>query len=365
MKVLTILTTCLCLATPALAAPPPKIIKASDGIFAAFHDHPLVGLGEWHGLAQEVDFYAALVRDPRLAKEVGNIVVEMGDAAQQDVVDRYVNGESVSYLELRKVWSDTVGIFPTVQDLGNINLYAVVRAVNAGLPPESRIKVWLGDPPINWSQVNSKEEWQRLEEQRDIYPAGLIEREILGKQKKALVIYGVDHLDVYPDGIAPFPPPAIVQHRSPNMRARFDANHPGALFTVFPYIGFTTKPCSERFERHLKGVPIPSLIVSVRESAWEKDVLPPGCVPVAKSPGLTQAQYEAAIRNYAGFNSDGLLYLGARQSLTTSPNVPDLYLDLDFRREMDRRLRLRIGTGLSAVPDPAYNPATPQPYDPG
>ena len=101
----------ICLAwlgTPALAAPTPKVEKGTDGIFTAFRDHPLVAIGEWHGLAQELDFYATLVRDPRFTKDVGNIVLETGDAAQQAVVDRYVNGETVPYPELRKVWADTV-----------------------------------------------------------------------------------------------------------------------------------------------------------------------------------------------------------------------------------------------------------------
>ncbi|MGA7710315.1 MAG: hypothetical protein WCA81_00315, partial [Rhizomicrobium sp.] len=69
---------------PAIAAPPPKVVNANDGILAAFQSHPLVGLSEWHGLAQEMDFYAVLVRDPRFAKEVGNIVLETGDAAEQE-----------------------------------------------------------------------------------------------------------------------------------------------------------------------------------------------------------------------------------------------------------------------------------------
>jgi hypothetical protein len=146
MKSLAVVVTCLCMVLPAFGAPP-IIVNAADGIFAAFQNHPLVGLGEWHELAQELDFYAVLVRDPRFAKSVGNIVVETGDAAQQAVVDRYVNGEKVPYTELRKIWFDTVGWFPAVQALGSINFYATVRAVNQGLPPENRIKVWLGDQP--------------------------------------------------------------------------------------------------------------------------------------------------------------------------------------------------------------------------
>jgi len=65
MKVLAVLGVCLFLAMPAFAAPSPKIVNGADGIFAAFQSHPIVGLGEWHGLAQEMDFYVTLIRDPR------------------------------------------------------------------------------------------------------------------------------------------------------------------------------------------------------------------------------------------------------------------------------------------------------------
>jgi hypothetical protein len=214
MKSLTVLLAYLCLVLPAFGAPP-KIANAADGIFAAFQSHPLVGLGEWHGLAQELDFYAALVRDPRFAREVGNVVLETGDAAQQAVVDRYVNGDNVPYTELRKVWSDTVGWFPTVQALGSINFYATIRAINQTLPPEKRIKVWLGEPPIDWSQIKTKADWLPLQAQRDDYPSELIEREILGKNKKSLVIYGAAHFGLLPRRHGPISRPAPPQPARP------------------------------------------------------------------------------------------------------------------------------------------------------
>jgi hypothetical protein len=345
------------LALPALGAPPPKVVDASDGIFAAFQTHSVVGLGEWHGLAQEMDFYAVLVRDPRFAKEVGNIVLETGDAAQQAVVDRYVNGETVPYRELRKVWSDTVGWFPTVQALGSINLYAVIRAVNHGLPPERRIKVWLGDPPIEWSQIKTFADFQPLSQQRDSYPAALIEREILAKGKKALVIYGVDHFGVYPSGLDP----NLTPNAQPNLRFRLDASHPGALYVVTPYVGYTTPRCMEEFENDLDGHSAPSLAFPVRGSSLEDVVMRPGCVPFAKRAEETEEQWEASVRSLTGA-SDAFLYLGPRKSLAVSPIVPDLYLDAEFRAEIDRREKLRSGHGLAGFPDPAYNPATPRPY---
>jgi hypothetical protein len=95
-----------------------KIQPALDGIFAAFSTHPLVSLADRHGLTQIIEFYEAIIRDPRFARDVRNVVVEFGGAAHQDVIDRYVNGDAVSYVELRGVWSDTIGWVPAVEHLG-------------------------------------------------------------------------------------------------------------------------------------------------------------------------------------------------------------------------------------------------------
>jgi hypothetical protein len=343
MKALKIIVVGACLSLSAHAAPPPKVAPAADGIFAAFQSHPVVGIAEWHGLAQELDFYSILVRDPRFAREVGNIVLETGDAAQQPVVDRYINGENVPYAELRKVWADTVGWFPTVGYVGSINLYAAIRAVNAGLSRESRIKVWLGEPPIDWARITTKGDWQPLADQRDSYPVGLIEGEILAKDKKALVIYGAGHLGIYPD--------------YGNIRARLDKDHPGALFVVSPYVGYGQKDCAARFEKHIKNWPVPSLVKPIRGSALEGDIFCKGSPPA----GITQAAFEAAGRNNSGLTSDALLYLGPRKSMTFSPTDPDIYLDLEYRAELDRRMRLRTGPGMSP-PDIGRNSVSPRPF---
>ena len=173
---------------------PPMVCSAADGIFAAFQSHPLVGLGDYHGLAQLEDFFTVLIRDKRFAKDVGNVVVEFGDAAQQNTLDRYLAGEDIPYDQLRRVWSDTVGWIPTVTAIGYINFYAQVRAVNLELPPEHRIHVWLGDPPIDWSKVKTREDYSPHVAKRDQYPAEIIRTQILDKNKKALVIYGTFHL---------------------------------------------------------------------------------------------------------------------------------------------------------------------------
>ena len=98
---------------PASAQPTPapltvRATAAVGGILDAFASHPVVALGDRHGLAEELDLYAALIRDPRFASEVGYLVVEFGSATHQDTLDRYLSGETVPYADLRKVWTDSV-----------------------------------------------------------------------------------------------------------------------------------------------------------------------------------------------------------------------------------------------------------------
>jgi hypothetical protein len=180
-------------ATQAQTAKPPVVQPAIDGILAAFKTRPIVGMSDRHGIAQQQDFYSALVRDPRFAREVGNIVVEFGSASHQAIIDRYVAGEDVPYVELRKVWSDVVGWNPTVTYVGFANVFAAVRAANLSLSPDQRIRVWLGEPPVDWGTATQADVRAAMSK-RDSYPADLIVENILSKNKKAFVIYGGAHL---------------------------------------------------------------------------------------------------------------------------------------------------------------------------
>src|SRR5690348_3825243 len=83
----------------------PQVKPAIDGVFELFKEKSVVALDDSHGLAQEEMLYNEIVRDPRFAEQVGNVVVEFGGAGAQGIIDRYVNGGDVSFTELRHVWT--------------------------------------------------------------------------------------------------------------------------------------------------------------------------------------------------------------------------------------------------------------------
>jgi len=291
-----------------------RYVSAVDGLFEAFETYPLVGLGDDHGVAQGMDFYADLVRDPRFAREVGNIVVEFGASRQQDVVDRYVDAQSVPYTELRSVWTDTVGWTPTAGYLGFVEFLATVRSVNKSLPTDKRIKVWLGEPPVDWD-APSREQLMAAMSSRDSFPAALIASNILANGKKALVIYGSFHFA-----------------RGPSLRGRIEAEHPDAMFVILPYANtHRPAPCQPfaASAAHLSTDPVLATSRGNREpSASFRD-----CLHMAsQSSGVVGRPLEV--------DGDAVLFYGPLEQLTQGPFLPDYVLDAEYRREIARRSSL-------------------------
>ena len=317
----------------------PAVGPAVDGIFNAFQSHPLVGIEDDHNSAQEEDFYAALVREPRFSAEVGNVVVEFGDAAQQGTVDRYLNSQQVSYTDLRKVWTDVVGWVPTVTGLGYTNFFAQVRQVNLGLPPERRIHVWLGEPPIAWSKIKTKADFQPILAQRDAHAACVIEKKILGVNKKAVVIYGGLHF-----------------YNNLGLRKLVEKRYPAAFFIVGVYTGYATKSCTASFEQSTVDWPAPALATPIRGTSLESKLYRAGCDVTPRTslpyrPSMTEEQKtqfaETLERMISGVDGDALLYLGKAETFTRTPMEPSIYLDLRFRREIERRQKIAFGEALT------------------
>jgi hypothetical protein len=180
-----------------VAAPPvpATAIDPIAGILDAFATYPLVALGEGsHGNEQAHRFRLALIRDPRFAATVSDIVVESGTARYQDVMDRFVLGEDVAPDVLARAWRDTT----QPHDIWDLPIYEelfrAVRAVNASLPRERRLRVLLGDPPVEWENVRSLADLNVWAGQRDIHAADVVRREVIAKDRRALIVYGDDHL---------------------------------------------------------------------------------------------------------------------------------------------------------------------------
>lgn len=186
----------LCASSALTQGPQPAVpVDPVSAILDAFTSHNVVALGEPHSIEQGHALRVALVRDPRFATTVNDIVWECGSARYQGVMDRFMIGESVSDAELRETWRNTVGSINIVCDLQIYEAFIrEVKSVNDRLPAERKVRVLLGDPPIDWSVITSLPELMPWAEARDRHAVDLINREVLAKNRRALVIYGNGHL---------------------------------------------------------------------------------------------------------------------------------------------------------------------------
>jgi hypothetical protein len=311
---------------PSRPALEPK--PAIPGLLELFAAHPLVALGELHMLQDEYDFITALLHHPAFPAAVQVIVVEFGNARYQAVVDRFIAGEPIAARDLRPVWRDFFGWgfdAPIYEQF-----FRTVRAINRTLPPAQRLRVLLGDPPIDWSQISQPADVLPWVQQRDAHYAGVVETNILAPGYHGLLIAGFGHF--VRESPMPFPPGGTIVHR-------LESNHPHCMHVIMPHLGFGRE--TSALEPYLADWPIPSLISLHTTWLGELDAaLLLEDVSFIHNPDDPEPPpYKQGITLRDG--ADSYLYLGPRSSLTKSTFNPAVYRgDEQVLSELQRRLRV-------------------------
>lgn len=221
---------------------------AVNAILDAFSTHELVALGESHGIVQISDFRLALIQDARFPEVVDDVVVEFGNSIHQDLADQFVSGSHIEREELVRIWQDTGLPFGLWDVPVYEEVFQAVRAVNVRRPKAKHVRILLGDPPLDWDQVRSSRELQEWGKRRDTFPAELIQREVLRKDRKALILYGAWHTArvsyVSREGRVAEPLVALLE-RQPGARVftiDLSANVGEDVVTIDPYIGSLPSP---------------------------------------------------------------------------------------------------------------------------
>ncbi|HEU4926920.1 MAG TPA: hypothetical protein VFT24_07720 [Vicinamibacterales bacterium] len=300
-------------------------VDAISGILDAFRTHHIVALGEGiHGNNQAHAVRLALVRNPRFATIVNDIVVEFGSSKYQTVMDRFIRGDDVPYAELRKAWQDT-----TTQHAGwDLPIYEeffrAVRDVNASLPGDRQVRVLLGDPPIDWSTVRTHEDVGRWLALRD-HVVDVIKREVLPANRRALVLYGDGHLRRYSKWRGSAGP------AHPTMLNRIEAEGTRAIS-----IWTNTTVELERMQKDISSWPIPSLTM-VRGTRL-------GALDFKYFAGMETDPPTTMEEQY-----DAVLYLGPVSSITFSELPAALCADDEYKRM--RLARMALGPGGPNGPD--------------
>ena len=186
-----------------------------------------------------------------------------------------------------------------------------VRSINLKVPEHLKVRVLAGDPPIDWSKINSADECQGFLGTRDQFAAQLVEREILGKKEKALLVYGAGHL-WRNNALNP----------APNLASLIDRSNPGSLFTVIRLGG--TYPDTPRLE---------SLIPKSRPAFAALKGTPAADLDANEFVGRGLPVKLFAVGLGIGKVADACVYSGQLPDTPITPNSPDPA----YEKEKERR----------------------------
>jgi hypothetical protein len=321
--------------TEAADATPQPAVSA---ILSAFDKYEVVALPQGHGMQDLNDFVFSLIRNPAFSEKVNDIVFESGNSLYQPILDRYIAGEDVPFTEVQKVWrkmgQPASGASAFVEQF-----YPLVRALNQKVPPQRRLRVLAGDPPIDWDQIKSFDDVIRLVH-RDEGIASVMEKEVLSKHRKALMLFGTFHLFHGVGGSAV---------------SIYEKNYP-SLTLVISELGVFDTDLPTLSSSRLATWPIPSLALAKGTWLGALDLghfIPPGthidqnCNVHDGFPKALQKPMEELV--------DAFLYLGP-QDLRLREKIPaDIALDASYRAEFQR------GADMYGFPDGASE--TSQQFD--
>ncbi len=310
----------------------PKPDQAVEALIKVFDRYPLVALGEVHRSQTEHEFIAALIKHPAFANKVNDIVVEFGNAKYQPIMDRYLAGETVARAELRQVWRNTTQITMILDAPMYERFFAIVRTVNQTLPKQKQIRVLLGDPPIDWAALKSRADLKPEMFNRDAHFVSVVEKEVLGKGRKALLFCGAAHLI------------RCCVSKAQGVSTSIEKLHPGKVFVVMPHQGFGER--NEELEKRLASWPKPSL--ALVKNTWMGDLSPDIGYPMSKAiivllPDGGSAPASIALFQGMKFQdmTDAYLYLGPKDSVIIDDTIPPETLqDEEYKRELERRRQL-------------------------
>jgi hypothetical protein len=302
-------------------------------VLNAFRAHRLVALDEGnHNNLQGYAFRMALIHHPEFAALVNHIVVEAGNSLYQDVMDKFLAGEDVPYDALRRIWQDTTQPHAVWDKPIYEEFYRAVRALNSGLPREHRLRVLLGDPPVDWAAAHPSLN------RPDSFTAELIRREVLSKGRRALIIYGGMHL----------------------LRHNFDRNYepsdgihdgivevlerdaPGSVFSIWT----NTLTDLQAAQPSVSSWPNPSLTILRSTLLGAQDFtvyFPERGYKFDKNGVRVEIKATRPLRMEDQF--DAVLYIGPKSSITSSRFSPEQCRDQAYIRMRAARMEL---FGMSA-----------------
>jgi len=337
---------------PSLTGSDPKPQDAAKAIRAAFDKYEVVGMGAAHGNQDLDDFILRLIRNSELPGKINDIVVECGNSLYQPILDRYIAGDDVPLDEARQVWRNTTQPMCSVSAFYE-ELFPLVRRINQKLPAARKFRVVAGDPPIDWSKVKTRDDvWRFMDRNPTI--ASVMEKEVLSKHRKALMLFGTRHLYHSSGENAPMLLQSAVQV--------YEKNYPGLTLVIADHTGFgNDSPLAKynnEFESRMASWPIPSLVQDM-SGTWLADLLDKtqtlGGGAILFRVGKDGKRTESPVDSSgvpASKKVDAYLYLGPRDLLLKEPRPAEVFLDKEYMAEMQRRAAIMGGDPIADQANP-------------
>jgi hypothetical protein len=188
------------------------------------------------------------------------------------------------------------------------------------------LRVLLGDPPIDWDKVRNLDDLHKAMGDRDGHPVHVLRREVMAKGRRALVIYGSQHL------IRKNTTPGAADEWARGIVARLEKDNITRVFTILP----ETRRDLRALQSDVPSWPNPSL-ATLRGTALGSAIWDPN--PQARPVRMEE-------------QADAILYLGPPSSMTMSKLSPTLCSDPQY---MEMRLR-RLGL-IPPAPGASSTPA--------
>ena len=250
----------------------------------------------------------------------------------QSLLDRYIAEEEVAFTEVQKVWRNTTQPMCGQSSFFE-QLYPLVHAINQKLPAIKRLRVVAADPPTDWNHVHNAKDIAPFMD-RDASIASVMEKEVLSRHRKALMLFGIFHLL---HGSGPEAGDAVTI---------YERRYPGRTFVIsdFGYYGADNQNIALDLSTQgpvpaligTKGSPLGSLNLSAflpTPITTDQD-----CNVVNEFEGKTPRPVAALI--------DAFLYLGPQTLRLREPMSADIGLDTPYMTEWLRRLK------VSGLPGP-------------
>jgi hypothetical protein len=306
-------------------AKPASPEPATAAILAAFDKYEIVGLPSAHGMKDLDDFILSLIRNPAFSEKVNDLEVECGNSLYQPVLDRYIAGEDIAFTEVRKVWRNTTQSMCSTSGFYE-QFFPLVRAINQKLPAGRRLRVLAGDPPIDWDQVKNFQDILRFGANRDANAASVMEKEVLAKRRKCLMLYGTMHL---------------MHGQEKNAVSIYEKDYPGVAFVISD-LGYFDTDSPTLSGAVLASWPIPSVARAkgtwLGEMDWSHFYPPP--LMINKDECVVHNDFPKGLQRPTQYLVDAFLYLGPQDLKLVEQMPGDIAVDVEYRMELRRRQAL-------------------------